>query len=328
MDMNATMRNLLKVSLGFWFLLTVLWIESGLSQESFPNRPIRIIQASGAGMSDTILRVFCKEAEKEFGQSIVIETKSGGGGTIAFTYVLQSKPDGYTLGLTAPGPYFHTPHMRKTPYNPLTDFIDIIAVFKYNFGLCVRADAPWNTYEDVVAYAKKNPGKFTFTTPFVGGTQHICMERMAIKEGIKWTHVPYKSGAETVTAVLGGHNDAVIAGSVDLLPHIKAGKLKMLLALDDTRWPSVPNVPHMLEKGYDFYALSFITIYGPKGIPEVTVQKLEEVFKKSMNTSSFINVLKQFEVQPANMGGKEYSAFWRARYEQMGKVIKAMDLKE
>ncbi len=326
--MNATIRILSRVFLLIIFLIICLSVRNGISQEGYPNKYITVIEPSPVGMTDTICRILFKAAEKELGQPIILEGRPGGGGVIAVNYVLKSKPDAYTLGITAPGAFLYAPQMKKTPYHPLTDSTDITTIFKYDFGLAVRADAPWNRYEDVIEYARKNPGKFTYTAPFVGGTQHVFMERIAMKEGIKWTFVPYQSGAETVLAVLGGHNDATVAGAVDLIPHVKAGKLKILLILQDKRWPALPNVPHMLEKGYDFYAWSYIYLYGPKGLPESITKKLEDAFRKAMKDPSFVEILKKFGVEPGVMTGKEYTAFWKSKYDEMGKVIKAMGLVE
>jgi tripartite-type tricarboxylate transporter receptor subunit TctC len=192
-------------------------------------------------MGDTVTRVLCKNAEKELGQPIVIETKPGAAGAIGINYVVQSKPDGYTIGMAVTSNYIVNPHIRKLSYGTLTAITDILAVCKYNFGLAVKAGSQWNTYEDVIAYARANPGKFTYACAGVGVIQHITMERIAMKDGIKWTVVPFKSGGEAVVGVLGGHADAAVQGSVDLLPHLKSGKLKMLLVMDNKRWPDYPH---------------------------------------------------------------------------------------
>lgn len=322
------MKKLLKL-FGVGVLLTaILGVDFASAQESYPNRPITMVVWSTAGMGDTVTRILCKNVEKELGQPVVIETKPGAAGAIGINHVVRSKPDGYTLGMAVTSNYVINPHIRKIPYDTLTAITDILTVVKYNFGLAVKADAPWNTFEDVIAYAKKNPDKFTYACAGVGVTQHICMERIAMKEGIKWTIVPFKSGGESVMACLGGHTDAVVQGSIDVLPHIKAGKLKMLLSLDGSRWPDVPNVPQILEKGYNFTAMSYISYMAPKGIPEPIRQKLEDVFKKAMEDPSFTEVMKQFNVQSTFMSGKEYSALWRSQYDEMGKVVKVLGLVE
>lgn len=322
------MKKLLKLFGVGVLLITILTVGFASAQGSYPNRPITMVVWSTVGMGDAVTRILCKNAEKELGQPIVIETKPGAAGAIGINHVVQSKPDGYTLGMAVTSNYVINPYMRKLAYDTLTSITDILAVVKYNFGLAVRADAPWNTYEDVIAYAKKNPGKFTYACAGVGVTQHICMERIAMKEGIKWTAVPFKSGGESVMACLGGHTDAVVQGSMDVLPHIKAGKLKMLLSLDGSRWPDVPDVPQILEKGYNFTAMSYISYMAPRGIPEPIRQKLEDVFKKAMEDPSFTEVMKQYNVQATFMSGKEYSALWRSQYDEMGKVVNALGLVE
>jgi tripartite-type tricarboxylate transporter receptor subunit TctC len=270
----------------------------------------------------------CKVAERELGQPIIVENKPGAGGSLGMNYVLKSKPDGYTLGTPGTGSYFIHPHMRNVPYDPFTDSIDITPIFKYNFGLVLRVDAPWNTFEDILKYAKNNPGKFRYAVAGVGNPQHICMERIAMKEGIQWTLIPFKSGMESVTACLGGHTDAAVQGSIDVMPHIKAGKLKLLLTIGDRRWPAIPNVPSILEKGYNFYAISYHFINAPTGVPKSIIKKLEDVFNKAKRDPSFIELMGKFEVEVCTMSGKEFSDLWKSNYDEMGKVIKTLGLQE
>jgi tripartite-type tricarboxylate transporter receptor subunit TctC len=309
-------------------LVQPFFTGDALAQEAYPNKPVTMVLPVASGMADTLLRIISKAAEKELGQPVIIENKTGGGGSIGVNSVVKSKPDGYTLGMAVTGYFVSQPNMLDLPYNVLTDITDIAAIVKYNFALCVKADAPWNTFEDVLTYAKKNPGKFSYGNYGTGMSTQISMERIAMKEGIKWTQIPFKSGAEAVVGVLGGHADAAVQGSVDVLPHLKSGKLKMLLVMDNKRWRDYPNIPTILEKGYDFYAVSFISIYGPKGMPEPIRQKLEDAFKNAMNDRSFVEVTQKFGVDPAFMSGKEYSALWRSNYESTGQVLKALGLVE
>lgn len=199
---------------------------------------------------------------------------------------------------------------------------------EYNDGIVVRADAPWNTYEDVIAYAKTNPGKFTYGHPGYGMMPHITMEHMAMKEGIKWQQVPFKNGLEAVTACLGGHVNAAVAGSSDLIPQVKAGKMKLLIIISGNRWSATPNVPTIVEKGHDFYALSYVGIYGPKGLPEPIRQKLDKVFKNAMNDKVFQDMLKQYTIDPAYMTGKDYAEKWKSLYAPMGKLVNSLGLVE
>jgi len=324
---------MLKGNKGFWglFFIGILFFidpfpQNSLSQELYPTKPITMVIRSGAGgMADTMTRLLCKVTEKELGQPIICENRTGGGGVVGMTYVLKSKPDGYILGASTTGPYINSPHMEKVPYDPLTDVTDIMVYFKYTHALCVRSDAPWNTFEDILTYARQNPGKFTYGAAGVGVTQHIVMERIAMKEGVKWSFVPFKSGAEPTIACLGGHINAVAQGPADVVPHIQAGKLKLLLALNDNRWEIAPKVPTVLEK-YGFYGLSLQGIYGPKGIPESIREKLQNAFRKAMNDPSYVEGAKTLNVVTLYMGGKDYEKLWKSQYDEMGKIIRAIGL--
>jgi tripartite-type tricarboxylate transporter receptor subunit TctC len=309
--------------------IMVLFAGNGLCQSAYPNKPIMmVVQTNPGGTIDTLTRAISRIAEKELGQPLVIENKPGGANLIAVNYVVKSKPDGYTLGTTASLVLLNSPHMdNKMPFNVLTDLTDIMPFFKYTFGMCVRSDAPWNTFEELVDYARKNPGKVTYGNPGIGSTMHITMERIAMKEGIKWTAIPFKSDDESVLSCLGGHTNVVMSSSLLMSGHIKQGKLKLLLILDDTKWPEFPNAPTMLEKGFDFYAISFGAVYGPKGLPEPMRQRLEDVFRNAMKDKSYIEAIDRFQMQiPKFKGGKEYSDFWRSKYDEMGRTIKALGL--
>jgi len=316
-----------------WIVLLVL-IALGLAsipggslgQQPYPVKPITVVCRSGAGgMADTMTRLLCKALEKELGQPIVVENRTGGGGITGTNYVLKSKPDGYTLGSTSTNTYINSPHLEEVPYDPRTDVTDIAAFFKYTHALCVRADAPWNTFEDVLSYARQNPGKFTYGSGGFGATPHIVMERVGMKEKVKFSYVPFKGGNEAVIACLGNHINAAAQGPADVIQYVQSGKLKILLALNDIRWPIVSNIPTVLEK-YGFWGLSIQAIFGPKGIPEYIVEKVEKAIKKAVNDPSYLETAKELQVVTLYMGGKEYQKLWKAEYDQMGKAIKALGI--
>ena len=137
--------------------------------------------------------------------------------------------------------------------------------------------------------------------------------------------VPFKSGAEPVIACLGGNINAVAQSPADIVPHVEAGKLKLLLALNNERWAVAPNVPTVLEK-YGFYGLSFQSIYGPKGMPEYVRENLQNAFKKAMSDPSFVQAAKTFNAVVAYMGGRDHEKLWRSQYHEMGKIIRDLGL--
>jgi tripartite-type tricarboxylate transporter receptor subunit TctC len=327
--MNRSKSHTVKLFFVVMLLITALYVGEALSADTYPSRPVTVVCGWSAGsMHDTVMRSLSKAAEKELGQPIINENKAGAAGVIAKNYVLKSKPDGYILGTTVTATYIIQPQIKKTTYDPFTDVVDVMTFAKFNNGVCVKPDAPWNSVEDVIAYAKKNPGKFTYGHPGVGMTPHIVMEHFAMKEGIKLQQVPFKSGMEALNATLGGHVSAGVAGSADVIPQIKEGKLKLLFIISDSRWPEAPNVPTILEKGHDFYVLSYLGIYGPKGLPEPIRQKLEGAFKNAMKDPSFQEMLKQYRIEQAYLSGKEYSDKWKAMYPPMGKILNSLGLVE
>jgi tripartite-type tricarboxylate transporter receptor subunit TctC len=310
-------------------VLIVTSATSGLSQGSYPDRPITLVVGFGAGgFTDLSARAIAKPAEKELGQPIIIENKPGAGAVVGKAFVLKSKPDGYTIGVTGSSTYLLTPNIRQVPYNPLTDITEIMSYVDMPFGLAVKADAPWKTYEELITDVKKNPGKMTYSTAGVGLAQHVCMERIGLKEGMKWTHVPFKSGPEAAASTLGGHTHAVAQTLPDIFPHAQAGKLRLLLVISNKRFRDFPNVPTILEKGYGFDTFSSLNVFGPKGLPEPIRQKLETSFKNAMKDPAFIETLKSIGAEPSYMSGSEFSAGWRAQYEEMGKTLKALGLVE
>ena len=324
-----TGKNVTGIVLISVLLILTSFVTSGRSQGSYPERPITLVVGFGAGgFTDLSARALGKAAEKELGQPVIVENKPGAGAVIGTAFAAKQKPDGYTLGVTGTSQYILTPNIRQTPYDPLTDMTDILTYVDMPFAFVVKTDAPWNTYDELIAHVKANPGKFTYATAGVGLAQHICMERIGSKDGLKWTHVPFKSGAEAATATLGGHTQGMASTLPDVFPHVKAGKLRMLLVLSGSRLPDFPNVPTILEKGYGFDTFSSLGVFGPKGLPEPIRQKLETAFKNAMKDPVFIETLKQIGATPNFVSGSEYSAKWRSQYQEMGRVLKALGIVE
>jgi tripartite-type tricarboxylate transporter receptor subunit TctC len=287
-----------------------------------------VIWGGPGGAQDIITRSLCKVAEKELGQPIICENKTGASGTIGINYVVRSKPDGYTLGCTTTSTYIASPHLYKLPYDVLKDTVDIIAFGKAVHALCTKTDGPWKTYEEIVAFAKENPGKFTYGNPGAGTVQNISLQYLAIKEGFKWTGIPHKSNMESVAVCLGGHINSALGGPVDVNEFVKEGKLRLIMVLDDVRWREFPNIPTIIEKGCEFFTPSRYSLFGPKDLPENIRRNLENIFRNAVRDPSFVKFAESFQMDLPILGGKEYSDLWRSRYDAMGKVIKTLGLGE
>lgn len=310
-------------------MLSLTGPSTARSQDNFPNRPITIIVGwTAGGGADSMTRLLARVASKELGQPIIVENRPGGASQLAATAVINAKPDGYTLGLGSASFFVIAPNIRKLPYDPIRDGTQILGFYTTLYGLVVRPDAPWKNWSEFKEYARQNPGKISYGTAGIGTMQHLTFERIAQKEGIKWVHVPFKGARETITSLLGGHIDAAIQGPTDVGPFVQAGKLKMLLALNDQRWEIAPDVPHILEAGYDFSTFSVGSIWGPKGLPESIRSKLETAMSKAMKTPDFIDGAKRLQQPWFQLGGKEYTKMLLDRFEGYKQTVKDLNLQE
>ncbi len=301
------------------------------AQDTYPSKPITMIIGWSAGaQADVLLRLLAQGMSKELNdQPIVVVNKPGAAGLLGLEAVKQAKPDGYTLGFSVSSNYLLAPFLNKEAAGMLEASTQIACFFDYQFGLVVRSDAPWKTWNEFRDYAKRNPGKVNYATSGIGTTQHIIFERIAEKEGIKWTHIAYKGGNETIQGLVGGHIDAAIQGPGDTVSFLREGRLRMLMSLNDTRWEAAPNVPTILESGYDFSAFSKACIHGPKGLPEPIRAKLEAAAEKVIKdpNSAYAEKARSLQVAAIYMGGREYTKAIEDRVEGFGKIIATLGLK-
>src|SRR5262245_7337808 len=205
--MNLLRRKFLHLAAGAAALTTAPRIARA---QTYPSRPVTLIVPWLAGAStDVSLRALASATEPHLGQSIVIENRGGAAGTLGPAHLAaNAKADGYAIS-QIPITVFRLPFMSKTSFDPTSDFSYIIAVTGYTFGVVVRSDAPWKTFQELLADAKANPGKINYGTPGAGTTLHITMEQIAKGQGVRWTHVPFRGGAEAITSLLGGHIQVV-----------------------------------------------------------------------------------------------------------------------
>ncbi len=308
-------------------ILTVfgLWAFPVLAAE-FPTKPVTLVVPWAAGGStDVTMRVLAETTSKYLGQPVIVDNKPGGGGTVGpAAMAATAKPDGYTVA-QMPISVFRYPYMMKVNWDPVKDFSYIINVTGYTYGVVVKNDAPWKTWNEFIAYAKANPGKVTYATPGAGTTLHITMEVIAMKEGIKWIQVPMKGGAETTPAVMGGHVSAT-ADSTGWAPQVDSGDLRLLVTWGPQRTKKWPNVPTLKELGYGIVSNSPFGVAGPKGMDPKVVKILHDAFKKGMDDPAFPNVLAKFDMDPIYMGTEEYVKYVKEACEQEKMYIEKLGL--
>jgi tripartite-type tricarboxylate transporter receptor subunit TctC len=304
--------------LGGLFLFILLPASS--PAQTYPTKPISILVVFGpGGSSDTMTRVLSSKAEKMLGQPISVENNGGGGGTVGLGIIAKARPDGYKIAQCVSIGLIGIPQFRAVTYT-LDDFVPIMQYATGETGLAVRADAPFKTLKEFVEYAKKNPGKVTYSTTAIGSTTHLVMEYIGKKEGITWTHVPFPGFADCVTALLGGHVTAV-SGDTTWIPYVKEGTLRLLGNHGEKRMKIFPNVPTFREQGYDYVNPTTYVIVAPKGTPQPIVKKLEEAYHKAMDDPDFTRVADQLNNPIFYRNSEDTMKFLRQQYVGIGKMI-------
>lgn len=288
--------------------------------QPYPTKPVNILVGfAPGGTMDISTRILASKAEKFVGQPFLISNNGGGGGSVALGIVAKEKPDGYYLaGCTSTG-LIRIPQFRTVPYK-LDDFVPIMHFGAPQTGLVVKADSPFKSLKDLVQYAKKNPGKVTYSSTGVGSPMHLAMEYVGKQEGIQWTHVPYPGSTPALTALLGGHVTAQ-SGSTEWIPQIKAGAVRLLGTHGEKRMKLFPDVPTFRELGYDFINETVFMVAAPKGTPSPIVKKLEEAFHKAMDDPEFIQTMEKMEIEVTYRNSEDTKKYLEEAYARLGKMI-------
>ena len=310
----------------FVAVLGCLFLSGVAYAQDFPTKPINLLVGYPAGGStDLSVRALAAEAAKILKQPIVVSNVAGAAGTLVLGRVKAEKPDGYTIFNAPTANFCRIPHLQAVPYDPLKDFTFIMQYGLYQYGLVVRADSPWKTFEEFVDYAKKNPRKVNYGTSGLGTGQHLAMEYLANKEKIAWNHVPFPGGLQAVTALLGGHVQAV-SQTTEWKEHVNAGTLRLLVVWTDQRLKAFPNVPTLREKGYPFAVHSALSFMGPAGMPKAAVEKLQNAFAKAMESKPFIDVMDKFDMPPAYLDSDALTKLVQKDYNETGELIKTLGI--
>jgi tripartite-type tricarboxylate transporter receptor subunit TctC len=301
-------------------------LVTGVFAQSFPTRPVTLVVPWPAGGSTDIgLRALATASEKHLGQPIVVENRPGAGGTIGVTHMATTAaPDGYTVAQVAIT-LFRLPFTTKTTFDPVRDLSHVIGVSGYTFGVVVRSDAPWQTFQDLLAHAKASPGTINYGTPGAGTSLHITMEQIAKARGITWTHVPFKGNAEAMNALLGGHVQ-VVADSTGWGPLVNAGKFRLLVTWGASRTKNWPSVPTLREVGIDMVSNSPFGIAGPKGMDPAVVKVLHDAFRKGMEDPSHLEAMAKLDQELAYLSSADYRAYAVRELAEQKKMIEALGL--
>ena len=307
----------------FFFIFILFFAVEGLAQ-GWPSRPIRmVIPLSPGGFADVPGRILAARLSSLLGYNVFVENRPGAGGTIGADFVAKSAPDGYTLLFTG------TPHVisawiyKKLPYDPLKDFEPVALVASGPYVLVVNPQLPVHSIRELIAAAKAQPGKIDYASSGNGSAQHLVSALFASMAGIELNHVPYKGSGPAMQDLLGGQVKVSFAGIPNVLPHVKAGRLRALAVSTPQRSPDLPDVPTAAEAGVPGYqATLWLNLAAPAGTPGEIVQRLYAETAKALQDAELQQNFRAAGVEASPMSPQELAGFMRGEFEKWGRVVR------
>jgi tripartite-type tricarboxylate transporter receptor subunit TctC len=313
----------------------VVWPVAARAQQQaapvagFPNKILRlIVPFTPGGSNDVVAREIAAGLQASLNQTAVVENKPGGGGTIAYSYVAKSPPDGHVM-LIAPASFTMGPHLSRNPlYNPVTDFAPINLVADVPFVMVVPASLPVRTVKDFIELAKNSPNKLTFGSVGVGTPQHLGGELFKMRAGVDLIHVPFRGATAAIPDLLAGRIDMFIGAINSLLPLIQEGKLRALAATSLTRIASLPDVPTLSEAAFPgFYVGSGVGLVAPAGTPSDVVEMLNREIANIIAAPGFHQRMTAIGVDVVGTTPAAYAKVISDDYAKWGKVVAAAGIK-
>jgi tripartite-type tricarboxylate transporter receptor subunit TctC len=306
-------------------LCAVVAVGNACAQD-YPSRPITLyVPWPAGGSTDQSMRAFAEAASRQLKTPIVIENRSGAGGTLGPIHLAQTgKPDGYVLSQMPMG-MFRIPHMQKMQVDSLRDFTYIINLTGYTFGVVVRADSPAQTFRDFIEAARKNPGKVNYGSTGTGTSPHLLMEIVAQKEGVEFLHVPYKGNADLTAALLGGHIMAQ-SDATGWAAQVDSGKARLLVTFGAKRTKRWPTVPTAQELGLGIVSNSPYGIVAPKGLDARITAILHDAFKRALEDPDHLRVLEKYDQEVFYMNPVDYEKWARETFNAERALIEKLGL--
>ncbi|NGM86644.1 tripartite tricarboxylate transporter substrate binding protein [Parapusillimonas sp. SGNA-6] len=307
-------------------------LAPGLSKadDNWPSKPISLIVPYAAGgFADTRMRLLARELADELKTTVVVENKAGAGGVIGTAFLAKSKPDGYTIGSGNLAPLSVNPTLmpKNVSYNVQKDIAPVILIEESPLILSVNNNVPVKTVQELVALAKKEPGKLTFGSSGIGGAHHLSGELFATEAGLKLSHVPYKGGAPASADLMAGHIDMMFEMGYAAMPSIQSKKVHPLAVTSAKRLPLLPDVPTMDESGLKgFESYNWQGVIAPAGTPEPVIQKLNAAFNKILKKPEVQKAFDETGGQVAGGTPQEFAQFIQSETEKWAKVIKAANV--
>ena len=311
--------------------LGLLGIAPGAwAQGAYPNRALRVIvpQPPGGGF-DFVARLLAERLGKALGQSVVVENKTGSGTLVGTEAAAQAAPDGYTLLMgSVSNIALNMGLYSKLSYDSLRDFEPVGLAVSYSYTLVARKDLALNSLQDVVAYAKANPGRLSYASSGIGSTYHLGAELFRSQTGIEWTHVPYKGAAPAIQDVLAGHVQVMFDNTSSAIPNIKAGRVRALGVASLRRYPNLPELPTIAEQGLPGYETTiWLALFVPAKTPAASIENLHRAVQEAVDSAEYKERMTALDMQPRVSSSQELADYLKSDLAKWAKVVKDAGIK-
>ena len=291
-----------------------------------------LVPFPAGGTTDVLGRLIGQKLGTVLGTSVIIDNKGGAGGSVGSEVGARAAPDGFTLvGGTISSHAINVSLYPKIGYDPQKSFAPVTLIGTNPVVLVVNQASPYKTLKDVIAASKAKTGGLSSASAGTGTSQHLALELLAFKSGVKFTHIPYKGSGPAIQDVIGGQVDMMFDTTVVAGPHIQSGKLRAIAVTSAKRLASMPDVPTVAESGVpglqDFEVVSWQAIFVPSGTPGPVVDRLHTEIRKILATPEMQDKLKGFGMEPTDLSTAQIAAFQKAEVEKWAQVIKAAGIK-
>jgi tripartite-type tricarboxylate transporter receptor subunit TctC len=315
-------KNMWKKFFAVLFVLSFIAVMPGQAAD-FPTKEVQIIIPWAAGgATDLIFRALAATSGKYLGKPVVVVNKPGGGGAVGYTEGMKAAPDGYTL-TAAVTPMTILPHQVTTAFT-YKNFEPILNVVSDPSMFLIRSDAPWKSLKEFLDYAKQNPDMITVGNSGAGGGVHLVALAFEKAAGVKFNHIPFSGGGPSVTALLGGHVNAVSVSPPEGIPQIQAGKLKIIALFAEKRLAMFPDVPTVKEQGINFAMGMWRGLAAPKGTPPDIIKKLHDAFKQGMDDPVLKKNAADMAVNLDYLGPEAFGKLIAGDHDFYEKLVKGM----
>jgi tripartite-type tricarboxylate transporter receptor subunit TctC len=319
----------LRTALSILVIGAVLGVLGPAGAQDYPSRPVKfIVPTPPGGPVDVVGRLTANYLQTTLGQAFVVENRAGAGNTIGSKDAAEATPDGYTLLFSAASGLIIAPLLHPDAgYDALKSFDPIALVGSSSSVLVVNPSVPANTVQELVAYAKANPGKVNFSSGGIGVLPHLIGELFKARAGIDIVHVPYKGGGPSITDLLAGNVQMTFENTSVLLPLIQAGKLRALAVTTEKRIPQLPDVPTMIESGFpNFVTVAWTGLLAPAHTPQPVIAKLNAAVNQGLKTPEFTGALAKVSVDPLGGTPQDFTDTMTTELARWSPIVKALGL--